>query len=64
MMDFSTEHLLMSLRNNIKTIMFNAGIICSCCIPFDVDEVTERMLHSVLNSIIYKQKKCRGIEYE
>lgn len=36
--------------------MLELHVLANICIPFDVDEITERMLHSVLNSIIYKQK--------
>lgn len=36
--------------------MLELYVLANSCIPFDVDEITERMLHSVLKSIIYKQK--------
>lgn len=36
--------------------MLELHVLANICIPFDVDEITERTLPSVLKSIIYKQK--------
>lgn len=37
--------------------MLELYVLANICIPFNVDEASEKMLHSVLKSIIYKQKK-------